>query len=257
MKTYLVFRLYGALASWGVEAVGENRPTGTYPTRSAILGLLGAALGIRRDDETQLMALQQSVKIAIKQIVSGLLMRDYHTSQVPSQEKKQSHPTRKSELRDKSKLNTVLSSRDYLADGVWVIAISLTEQASFPLSALRDALLKPVFTLSLGRKSCPLALPMMPQLTEYPSLKAALDTPFPLLPYQSEKANHYYWQRNHDVVSYFWEGNKDEIMIPDTTILTHQLWNEPLPRSRWQFTQRTMHQLSFQLSGVEGTHVSV
>ncbi|OKP00266.1 type I-E CRISPR-associated protein Cas5/CasD [Xenorhabdus eapokensis] len=252
MQTYLVFRLYGALASWGVEAVGEDRPTGTDPTRSAILGLLGAALGIRRDDETQLVALQQGIKIAIKQIVSGLLMRDYHTTQVPSQEKKQAHLTRKSELRDKSKLNTVLSSRDYLADGVWVITISLTEQASFTLSALRDALIKPVFTLSLGRKSCPLALPMMPQLAEYPSLKAALDTPFPPLPHQSEKANHY-WQRNHDVVSYFWEGDKDEITLPDTTTLTHQGWDEPLSRSHWQFTQRTMHQLST----VEGTHVSV
>ncbi|CAM3660505.1 type I-E CRISPR-associated protein Cas5/CasD [Xenorhabdus thuongxuanensis] len=252
MQTYLVFRLYGALASWGVEAVGESRPTDTYPSRSAILGLLGATLGIRRDDETQLVALQQGIKIAIKQIVSGLLMRDYHTAQVPSQEKKQAHLTRKSELRDKSKLNTILSSRDYLADGVWIIAISLTEQANFTLSALRDALLKPVFTLSLGRKSCPLALPMMPQLAEYSSLKAALDTSFPPLPHQSEKSNHY-WQRNHDVVSYFWEGDEGEITIPDTTILTHQRWDEPLSRSRWQFTQRTMHQLST----VEGTHVSV
>ncbi|MBI6550291.1 type I-E CRISPR-associated protein Cas5/CasD [Xenorhabdus lircayensis] len=254
MKTYLVFRLYGALASWGVEAVGESRPTSTYPTRSAILGLLGAALGIRRDDETQLAALQQSVKVAIKQIVSGSLMRDYHTAQVPSHDKKQTHLTRKSELSDKSKLNTVLSSRDYRADGLWIIAISLTEQANFPLSALRDALIKPVFTLSLGRKSCPLALPMMPKLAEYPSLKAALDTPFPPLT-QSEKADRYLLGLfgSYDAVSYFWEGDEDEIEIPDTTILTSQLWDEPLSRRRWQFTQRMMHQISI----MEGTDVSV
>ncbi|MBD2783305.1 type I-E CRISPR-associated protein Cas5/CasD [Xenorhabdus sp. DI] len=255
MKSYLVFRLYGALASWGVEAVGKNRPTSTYPTRSAILGLLGAALGIRRDDETQLAALQQSVKIAIKQVVSGLLLRDYHTAQVPSQEKKQTHQTRKSELSDKAKLNTVLSSRDYLADGVWVIAISLTEQASLTLPALRDALIKPVFTLSLGRKSCPPALPMSPKLAEYSSLKAALDTPFPSLP-QSGKSN-YYWRRNYAVVSYWWEGDKNEIDIPDATVLTHQLWNEPLSRDRWQFTQHTIHQVSLPSPAEEGTHVPV
>ncbi|MDC9593915.1 type I-E CRISPR-associated protein Cas5/CasD [Xenorhabdus sp. IM139775] len=255
MKSYLVFRLYGALASWGVEAVGESRPTSTYPTRSAILGLLGAALGIRRDDETQLAALQQSVKIAIKQVVSGLLLRDYHTAQVPSQEKKQTHLTRKSELSDKAKLNTVLSSRDYLADGVWVIAISLTEPTTFTLPALRDALVKPVFTLSLGRKSCPLALPMSPQLAEYPSLKAALDTPFPPLPRSGK--NNDSWQRNYAVVSYLWEGDKNEIDIPDTTVLTSQLSDEPLSRDRWQFTQRTMHQLSLLSPAVEGPHVSV
>ncbi|OTA20232.1 type I-E CRISPR-associated protein Cas5/CasD [Xenorhabdus beddingii] len=253
MKTYLVFRLYGVLASWGVEAVGESRPTGICPTRSAILGLLGAALGIRRDDETQLAALQQSVKVAIKQIVPGSLMRDYHTAQVPSQEKKQTHLTRQSELSDKFKLNTVLSSRDYRTDGLWIIAISLTEQAGFTLPALQDALLKPVFTLSLGRKSCPLALPMMPQLAEFPSLKTALDIPFPPLT-QSEKADRYLLSSyDYNVVSYFWEGDKDEIDIADTPILTSQPWDEPLSRRRWQFTQRTMHQISI----MEGTHVSV
>ncbi|KMJ44384.1 CRISPR-associated protein Cas5 [Xenorhabdus khoisanae] len=256
MKNYLVFRLYGALASWGVEAVGESRPTGIYPTRSAILGLLGAALGIRREDDAQLAALQQSVRIAIKQTVSGSLMRDYHTAQVPSQEKKQTHLTRKSELSDKSKLNTVLSSRDYRTDGTWIIVISLTEQATLTLSALHSALKKPVFTLSLGRKSCPLALPMMPQLAEYPSLKSALDTPFPPLT-QSEKADRY-WLGYHNVVSYFWEGDKNEIDIPDTTILTHQLWDDPLSRSRWQFTQRIMHQVSvMEGTKMEETNVSV
>ncbi|WP_233437447.1 hypothetical protein [Xenorhabdus nematophila] len=54
-------------------------------------------------------------------------------------------------------------------------------------------------------------------------------------------------------MSYFWEGEKDEINIPDTTVLTNRLWDEPLSRSRWQFTQRTMHQLSI----MEETDVSV
>ena len=47
----LVFRLYGPMASWGEIAVGENRHTANYPSKSALLGLLGAALGIERDDE--------------------------------------------------------------------------------------------------------------------------------------------------------------------------------------------------------------
>ncbi len=51
MTEYLVFRLYAPLASWGEAAVGESRPTATYPGRGAIIGLLGAALGVRRDDD--------------------------------------------------------------------------------------------------------------------------------------------------------------------------------------------------------------
>ncbi|MCV6614557.1 MAG: CRISPR-associated protein Cas5, partial [Cellvibrionaceae bacterium] len=51
---YLVFRLYGAMASWGQPAVGETRHSGTYPSKSAVTGLLGAALGIKRSQEQAL-----------------------------------------------------------------------------------------------------------------------------------------------------------------------------------------------------------
>ena len=38
MKDYLVFRLYGPMASWGQAAVGGDRPTDIQPSRSAVLG---------------------------------------------------------------------------------------------------------------------------------------------------------------------------------------------------------------------------
>ena len=52
----LLFRLYGPLASWGEIAVGESRHTAVYPSKSALLGLLAASLGIRRDEEERQMA---------------------------------------------------------------------------------------------------------------------------------------------------------------------------------------------------------
>ena len=88
MKEYLTFRLYGPLASWGQAAVGGDRPTGLCPTRSAVLGLLGAALGIKREEELRLSELQESVTVAIKQTVPTSLLRDYHTTQVPSHSNK-------------------------------------------------------------------------------------------------------------------------------------------------------------------------
>ena len=45
MPRYVVFRLAAPLASFGEVAVGERRPTADRPTRSAVIGLLGAALG--------------------------------------------------------------------------------------------------------------------------------------------------------------------------------------------------------------------
>jgi CRISPR system Cascade subunit CasD len=248
MQKYLVFRLYGPMASWGQAAVGGNRGTDVQPTRSAILGLLGAALGIKRDDEARLQILQQSLQVAIKQTVPSSLMRDYHTTQVPSHSKKVVHRSRKSEL-SVDKLNTILSSRDYRCDGMWTIVLSSTEQASINLEQVKNALLKPVFMLSLGRKSCPLAAPLNPQLLTHGKLKDALDTEFPAITRSTKEDR--MWLGGNGRVTYFWEGDKNE--MKQTSVLTTHPWDEPVNRQRWQFTQRVMHQLSIE----EATDVSV
>lgn len=238
---YLVFRLYGPLASWGQAAVGGDRPTGVYPTRSALIGLLAAALGIKRDEEQALEQLNQSVSIAIKQMVPSSLMRDFHTAQVPSTSRKVRHLTRKSELAE-DKLNTILSSRDYRCDGLWIVAINLLPQATYQLEALKQALLTPKFTLYLGRKSCPLAMPLSPQIVNK-NLKEALDTPFEPLT-KSPKQDNFLLSGNNNVI-YYWEGSKDALQSQGAVITT-QPWDSPLNKTRWQFTQRTVHQLSLQ-----------
>ena len=125
MKDYLVFRLYGPMASWGLPAVGGDRPTGLFPGRAALSGLLGAALGIRRDESARLDALHTSISLAVKQVTPTSLLRDYQTAQVPSKKKGLSHLSRKSELSE-PKLNTILSSRDYRCDGA--VAASFCSQ---------------------------------------------------------------------------------------------------------------------------------
>ena len=47
----LIFQLEAPLSSWGEVAVGEYRPSAEYPSQSAVQGLLGAALGLDRDDD--------------------------------------------------------------------------------------------------------------------------------------------------------------------------------------------------------------
>ncbi len=238
MKEYLVFRLYGPMASWGVPAVGGDRATAIAPTRSALLGLLGAALGITRDNGEKLEALQQSVSFGVKQCVPSSILRDYHTAQVPSEKRGVTHLTRKSELSE-AKLNTVLSSRDYRCDGVWVVAVWLRANPQVALSAIKAALEKPVFPLYLGRKSCPLSLPLSPKTIETETLQQALDTDFP--PVVSEQSDKYWFGAN-GFVTYFWEGNATE--FDDELTQSYQPWDEPVHRGRWQFKQRTMHQLT-------------
>lgn len=178
---YLVMRLYAPISSWGTLAVGEDRPTVNYPTRSAVLGLLGAALGIKRSETQKLKDLASSIGTASKTYSEGTILRDYHTIQTPTAGKGVKFFTRKQELQS-AKVETILSSRDYREDGLWIVAIWLKSEADnshceykVDLEQLRQALKYPTFTLYLGRKSCPLSLPLSPQIITANHIKAALD----------------------------------------------------------------------------------
>ena len=126
MREYLIFRMYGMMASWGDIAVGEFRPTFDRPSKSAIMGMISAALGIRRDEEKRLRELATGYLMALRIDAPGTLLRDYHTAQVPSSKgrKKMVFPTRKAELSvPKDDLNTVLSSRDYRCDAHYTVCL--------------------------------------------------------------------------------------------------------------------------------------
>jgi CRISPR system Cascade subunit CasD len=125
MREYLVFQLYGPFASWGDIAVGEERPSALVPTKSAILGILAAAKGIKRPDtvrdeeerkvcEKQHEQMSLGYGIAVKTSAAGTPLFDYHTIQVPSSgtgRNKKTFYTRLDELcwEDRSELNTILS----------------------------------------------------------------------------------------------------------------------------------------------------
>lgn len=175
---WLIFRLYGPLASWGGVAVGEVRDSDPHPGKSAVLGLVAAALGIRRDEDVRLQALAEGYGYAVQVESPGLAIVDYHTVQVPSRStlKGRPHATRKDELAmPQDDLNTILSSRNYRCDALYRVALWAQPQAPEPLLVLVDALRRPMFVPYLGRKSCALALPLEPQLLEAATLTGALD----------------------------------------------------------------------------------
>lgn len=231
---FLVFRLYGPLASWGDTAVGGTRPTHLMPTRSAILGLLAAALGITRSQQAKLDQLSEALHIAVKAESVGVLVRDYHTAQVPSAEKKAIWNHRKAETENiRNSLNTILSTRDYRADADWVVALSSKSGAEFNLGDISDALRYPVFPLYLGRKACPPAAPLHPRLVDADDLLSALNTPFEPLSYRAGAAN----KIKQPVLVYQWEADVEGL---EPTEVFEQ-WDEPGVRSRWQFGKRTVY----------------
>lgn len=169
---YLVFTLYGPMAAFGGVAVGERRTGWDRPGRSALLGLIGAGLGIDRADEPALMALDRGLGLAVRCDATGRLLSDYHSIQVPPARRNRRFATRKQEL-DDTPLETMLTRREYRMDALHMVALWPRDPASHSLEAIAQALTRPVFRLCLGRLSCPPGLPLHPLLIEAPHVTEA------------------------------------------------------------------------------------
>lgn len=231
---FLVFQLYGMLASWGDVAVGELRPTQKCPSKSSIIGLLAGAFGIKREEEEKHIKIAQQYGIAFCLRREGEEMRDYHTIQVSDNKRYNLLSTRKKELEGDK--NTILSYRDYRMDAFYQVAIwILEENPAFSLEEMKQALQYPKFPLYLGRKSCPTSLPLYPKIISNVSLKKALDT----YPLSKGKEWTDKLESSHQLISYFWEKGclKDQELGMSPT-MTYPRYDQLISRSRWQFSKR-------------------
>ena len=248
---HLTFRLYGPMASWGEIAVGESRHTDYYPSKSAIIGLLGAALGLRREEEEAHQNLANAYLQATKVLRSGQLLKDYHTAQAPDSAGKFRYRTRRDEIvKGRDRLGTVLSSREFLSDSHAVVSIRPGSKANWSLSELAEALTKPKFHLYLGRKAFPLAAPLSPQTGDFPDFRNALDS-YELAPLVHAALDNppawmtdERWLPAQEVVRYYWEGepqdfSSDTLSFPFDQVQRIPRYDKPASRLRWQFQPRT------------------
>lgn len=232
---FLVFQLQAPLSSWGEVAVGEYRPSHDYPGESALIGLLGAALGLRREDDAAHAALRRGYGFAVAVLSAGKLLRDYHTAQVPGQAamKKRPHASRRDELAvPKEQLNTILSTRDYRQDAACLVAVQPGADAPYALDTLAEALKKPRFVLYLGRKACPPAAPLFPLVLEADSAAAAFAA------YREayrEKSAGGSLEELGEIVRIAWGDGVDAGLEADLTALRK---DRLIRRQGWQFGDR-------------------
>lgn len=140
----LLLKLVGAMQSWGTTSRFDQRDTGREPSKSGVLGLLAAAMGIDRENWTDLEPLTR-LRMGVRHDRTGIPRRDYQTAGCASTD-----AIIKADG-TLAKDGGVVSLRDYLADAAFLVALegddrSLLEKAD---SALQD----PVWPLALGRKS--------------------------------------------------------------------------------------------------------
>ena len=176
MADFIACQLEGAMAAWGDIAVGEERPSRQIPTRSALTGLLGAALGIPRVEEQAMQSLQAGVAWAVVVGRGGNFLRDYHTVQTAGRDRKWQPSSRYDELQagDPKNLHTLVTKREYYTGVEYWVLLQLLPACPYSVDQLLSALQEPQSVLYLGRRSCPLSAPLQPQLIAAESLEEAL-----------------------------------------------------------------------------------
>lgn len=134
----LLLRLTGPMQSWGTTSRFDQRDTGKEPSKSGVLGLLAAALGIDRENWTDLEPLT-CLSMGTRHDRSGVPKGDYQTAQqIISADHSKKH-------------ETAVTTRDYLGDAVFLVGLE-DEDRPF-MERIHAALRDPVWPLALGRKS--------------------------------------------------------------------------------------------------------
>ncbi len=131
MKT-LTIKLTAPLQAYGNEASFERRTSWPGPSKSAIIGMIAAALGLRRDSE-QIGELN-SLAFAVRIDQPGKIMTDFHTVEWKSGKRK-------------------LTYRDYYQDAVYIVAVGSEDERR--IDRIQYALRHPRFQIYLGRRACP------------------------------------------------------------------------------------------------------
>jgi len=167
MQRYLIFSLTASLGAMGELAGHERRGSLVWPGRSAILGLLGAAMGIDRNGDFSAL---DTLDLAVAVFDSGTPLRDYNTVEtVPSAAAKRPNSRPEALAAARGRTNTTITLRDYRAGALYGVAVW-----GDGLKELATALRQPHYTLYLGRKSCPLAAPPGAKVVEAEHIEAAL-----------------------------------------------------------------------------------
>jgi len=206
----LFLRLEGPLQSWGTEqSKFVIRRTSEAPTKSGIIGMCCAALGISRQEAANgwLQKLSE-LRIAVRIDVPGVRWWDYHTVGAGMM-------MRTSENRSKTKPGPLVTRREYLCDASFLVIL----QGEHSLVAeLEIAVNNPRWPIYLGRKCCTLSRPLLVHPAgDFPNLVSALKS----IPWQPRLAGDPMPQTVDCLID--WEPTIDQPEPPDDALIFYDV----------------------------------
>ena len=158
LTSALAFLLDAPLQSWGTASKFNHRETESHPSKSGILGLIAAAIGIdsRDSDDTGGMDLLTSLRVHCVRLIKSqdqLVHRlsDYHTVE---------NTIKASGVMNK---DAVITRRTYLTDSSF---LCILEGDASQLVDIRSALENPKWGIWFGRKCNLPAMPISPMMAK-------------------------------------------------------------------------------------------
>lgn len=151
----VVLLLTGPMQSWGERAVFGQRDTLAHPTRSGIIGMIAAALGLARGAD---LSWADGLVVHVRADNPGLIMSDFHmvgggykpgTGMVTADGKP----------RGGGRPSGTITNRAYLADAAFAVTVHHDDDDL--VDQIEWALGHPHWPPFLGRKSCPPTHPVV------------------------------------------------------------------------------------------------
>lgn len=139
----LLLRLMGPMQSWGTTSRFDQRDTGNEPSKSGVIGLLAAAMGIDRKNWTDLEPLAR-LSMGVRHDRPGVPKKDYQTAGCATTDTIIKADGTQAK-------DGVVSQRFYLADAAFLVGIEGDDRTL--LEKAHAYLKNPVWPLALGRKS--------------------------------------------------------------------------------------------------------
>lgn len=152
----LLLRLAAPLQAWGSSSKFIVRSTEREPTKSGVIGMIAAAMGIQRNDDAKKLAPLAQLRFGVRADKEGILLKDFHMV----------HGYKIADV----------TERYYLSDAVFLAVLECDDKKL--LEEIAAALQKPVYPLYLGRKSCPPTLPVVLGVIDEDMLTALKNEPF-------------------------------------------------------------------------------
>lgn len=143
------------MQSWGTSSRFETRTTDYYPSKSAVIGMIAASFGYKRDEDEKIRKLND-LDFAVRIDQEGVLRRDYHIA---------------TKYKDSGDIDrNYVTNRYYMEDAVFVVAIS--HENDEWIDEILYALNHPYFQPFMGRRSCPLPVDFVIETTNKGAIEA-------------------------------------------------------------------------------------